>query len=266
MVQQQTPSASSEEQFSQVADVAGSPEGAIAEQPANTAGTAPSVEAGAAGGAPEKKPRTYSEDEFRTFQSKTDSQLNEIRRELDVERRRAEGLRQAALRNSVDAQAEVVTTQLAQRYANQYGMTLEQGKEIAQQQVDAYKELWLTQQATQMTQTQFESERGRILDESQRLVRHQIATKYQIPIEELANINDAPTMERIAKLTAETRKLAGKNAARAAAERPGQDFGGPAPSNVQTLGERQIIARYAAGDPSVSHKQYADARARLNGT
>tara|TARA_R100000322_G_scaffold106021_1_gene67549 strand:+ start:490 stop:1344 length:855 start_codon:yes stop_codon:yes gene_type:complete len=189
-----------------------------------------------------------SSEAFRKYQSSTDKRMAELETQLQkAEQQRIQAEEQANL-NKLDDQVATYEQQLAQKYVTQ-GLDEQMARQLANDQALMAKEAYLAKIETAKVSREQQKFQGELSQRTQLAKAYELAAQYQVPYQELQDINDPVTMEKMAKNLFRTKKLEEQ----LAKNTPAQTMTNASPSpDVAPTDAEDVIDRYNSGDPNVT--------------
>ena len=189
-----------------------------------------------------------SSEAFRKYQSSTDKRMAELETQLQkAEQQRVQAEEQANL-NKLDDQVATYEQQLAQKYVTQ-GLDEQMARQLANDQALMAKEAYLAKIETAKVSREQQKFQGELSQRTQLAKAYELAAQYQVPYQELQDINDPVTMEKMAKNLFRTKKLEEQ----LAKNTPAQTMTNASPSpDVAPTDAEDVIDRYNSGDPNVT--------------
>ena len=189
-----------------------------------------------------------SSEAFRKYQSSTDKRMAELETQLQkAEQQRVTAEEQANL-NKLDDQVATYEQQLAQKYVTQ-GLDEQMARQLANDQALMAKEAYMAKIETAKVNREQQKFQGELSQRTQLAKAYELAAQYQVPYQELQDINDPVTMEKMAKNLFRTRKLEEQ----LAKNTPSQTMTNASPSpDVAPTNAEDVIDRYNSGDPNVT--------------
>ena len=189
-----------------------------------------------------------SSEAFRKYQSSTDKRMAELETQLQkAEQQRVTAEEQANL-NKLDDQVATYEQQLAQKYVTQ-GLDEQMARQLANDQALMAKEAYLAKIETAKVSREQQKFQGELSQRTQLAKAYELAAQYQVPYQELQDINDPVTMEKMAKNLFRTKKLEEQ----LAKNTPAQTMTNASPSpDVAPTDAEDVIDRYNSGDPNVT--------------
>ena len=189
-----------------------------------------------------------SSEAFRKYQSSTDKRMAELETQLQkAEQQRVQAEEQANL-NKLDDQVATYEQQLAQKYVTQ-GLDEQMARQLANDQALMAKEAYMAKIETAKVNREQQKFQGELSQRTQLAKAYELTAQYQVPYQELQDINDPVTMEKMAKNLFRTKKLEEQ----LAKNTPAQTMTNASPSpDVAPTDAEDVIDRYNSGDPNVT--------------
>jgi len=185
---------------------------------------------------------------FRKYQSNADKRISNLETQLEkAEKQRVTAEEQANL-SKLDDQVATYENQLAQKYMTQ-GLDEQMARQLANDQAIMAKEAYTAKMENAKISREMQGKNEEMNQRTQLAKAYELAAQYQVPYQELQDINDPVTMEKMAKNLFRTKKLEEQ----LAKNTPAQTMTNASPSpDVAPTDAEDVIDRYNSGDPNVT--------------
>ena len=203
--------------------------------------------------------RSYSEDEFRSMQSKQDKHITELNKQNKLVEQQLAETRREAESNNLTQQVEVYKEQIRQQLMSE-GIDDTSAGRMAEREANTQRELYLAKLANERTFAENQQMSSEINKRSQQARAYELATQNGINYSDLEGISDPVAMERLAKALGRSQKLE----QRLQGSTGSQTYGTSQPSSdVAPTDAESIIDRYNSGDPGITTEQANNAARKL---
>lgn len=204
-------------------------------------------------------PRTYSENEWRKFQSSTDKQISD----LEAQNKTLQEQSQTFQQQSQNATLEQDIIQLQQGLTQQFmqgGMEEQVAAQQAQQQAQLLGRMYMTEQNLRQQQDQNKQQQTQLGNQVKMARAYELSVTHKIPMEGLMTFDKPEQMEAHAKMISENNRLKGQ----VQGNTPAQNYsaGTPQPDIAPTDAEA-IIDRYNTGDSGITTDMAREAAKKL---
>jgi len=189
-----------------------------------------------------------SSEAFRKYQSSTDKRMAELETQLQkAEQQRIKAEEQANL-NKLDEQVASYEQQLTQKYMSQ-GLDEQMARQLANDNAIMAKEAYVAKMENAKIAREIQGKNQEMNQRTQLAKAYELAAQYQVPYQELQDIDNPAVMEKMAKNLFRTKKLEEQ----LAKNTPAQTMTNASPSpDVAPTDAEDVIDRYNSGDPNVT--------------
>lgn len=189
-----------------------------------------------------------SSEAFRKYQSSTDKRMAELETQLQkAEEQRIKAEEQANL-NKLDEQVASYEQQLTQKYMTQ-GLDEQMARQLANDNAIMAKEAYVAKMENAKIAREIQGKNQEMNQRTQLAKAYELAAQYQVPYQELQDIDNPVVMEKMAKNLFRTKKLEEQ----LAKNTPAQTMTNASPSpDVAPTDAEDVIDRYNSGDPNVT--------------
>jgi len=204
--------------------------------------------------------RTYSENEWRKFQSSTDKKIADLETQNKTLQEQSSKVQADYDNTALDQQVGSLQQNLTQQYIQQQGMDEQVAVQMAQRDAQNLKAQYLGAKENERQREMINQQQTQLGNQVKMARAYELSVTHKVPMEGLMTFDKPEQMEAHAKMISENNRLKGQ----VQGNTPAQNYsaGTPQPDVAPTDAEA-IIDRYNTGDSGITTDMAREAAKKL---
>ena len=204
--------------------------------------------------------RTYTEDEWRKFQSSTDKRIADLETQNKNLQEQSTKMRDEYSTASLDTEVQQLTQNLTQQYIQQQGMDEQLAVQMAHRDANNLKQQYLQQRENSNLQDTISKQQEQLGTRVKMARAYELSVEHKVPIDNLMAFDKPEQMAAHAKTLSEMNRLKGQ----LQGNTPAQNYTSSTPQpDVAPTDAEAILDRYNQGNQGVTTEMAREAASKL---